>query len=183
MLKTVVAGAAALVLVAGVAVRAETGTADSQTAAAEAHGLAEDHGAFVSARVAALHAGLLLTPDQEKAWPAFEKAYRELAEVRDQHLFHAHDGESLDPLQRAQRRADTLAAHSTASRHYADALAPLYQTLDDGQKRRFALLQHFGHPRFHHFGLRRAGEPDGGHDEFHRGGFHHGDFHHGESAQ
>jgi hypothetical protein len=33
---------------------------------------AEDLGAFIDARVAALKAGLELTPDQAKNWPAFE---------------------------------------------------------------------------------------------------------------
>ena len=33
---------------------------------------AEDISAFMDARIAALKAGLRLTPDQEKNWPAFE---------------------------------------------------------------------------------------------------------------
>lgn len=188
MLRKVAAGAAALVIAAGAACHAQTAPApggETQAAASEAHAaLAADHAAFVSARAAAIHAGLQLTPDQEKTWPAFEKAYREVAENRHHRFFHAQD-ESLDPLQRAQHRADALAAGSVASRHYADALAPLYQSLDDGQRRRFALLQHFGHPRFHHVGFRHG---DGAHAEFHhgdfhRGDFHHGEFHHGDAAQ
>src|ERR1700674_1103853 len=42
----------------------------------------EDAGAFVEARIAALHSGLALTPDQERMWPAFEQAYREMARLR-----------------------------------------------------------------------------------------------------
>ena len=42
----------------------------------------EDLGAFTDARVAALKAGLRLTPEQEKNWPAFEQAYRNLAKLR-----------------------------------------------------------------------------------------------------
>jgi len=38
--------------------------------------------AFANARLAALHAGLGLTPDQEKNWPAFEQASREMAKLR-----------------------------------------------------------------------------------------------------
>lgn len=191
MLWKVAAGAAALVIAAGLACHAETAAAPAagtpagdSPAASDAHGsLAADHAAFVSARAAALHAGLQLTPEQDKAWPAFETAYREVAEVRHQRFFHHHDGDALDPLQRAQRRADALAAGSVASRHYADALAPLYQSLDDGQKRRFALLQHFGHPRFQHVGFRHGDDARGDfHGDFHHGEFHHrhGDFHHGE---
>jgi hypothetical protein len=36
----------------------------------------EDRAAFVDARIAALKAGLELTPDQAKNWPAFEQALR-----------------------------------------------------------------------------------------------------------
>ena len=42
----------------------------------------EDMRAFADARLAALHAGLGLTPDQEKNWPAFEQASREMAKLR-----------------------------------------------------------------------------------------------------
>ena len=47
---------------------------------------AEDIGAFTDARVAALKAGLKLTVDQEKNWPAFEQAYRELAKLRSDRM-------------------------------------------------------------------------------------------------
>src|SRR5580692_12315443 len=42
----------------------------------------EDAGAFLEARIAALHAGLQLTPEQERLWPAFEQAYRERGKLR-----------------------------------------------------------------------------------------------------
>src|SRR5215467_3337780 len=44
----------------------------------------EDLGAFTDARIAALRAGVRLTPDQDKNWPAFEQAYRNLAKLRAQ---------------------------------------------------------------------------------------------------
>ena len=167
MFKTVAAGAAALVIAAGAAAYAQVG-ASAPPQGGHGRFAPEDRAAFLNARVAALHAGLQLTPEQDKAWPTFEKAYRELAELRGH---HRHTGESLDPIQRAQRRADALGARSTALRHYADALAPLYQSLDDGQKHRFTVLAHFGqHPHFHHFGMRhdreRFGERDGARGEF-----------------
>ena len=43
---------------------------------------AEDMAAFTDARIAALKAGLELTPDQEKNWPAFEQAVRDAAQMR-----------------------------------------------------------------------------------------------------
>ena len=43
---------------------------------------AEDMAAYTDARIAALKAGLELTPDQAKNWPAFEQALREMAQLR-----------------------------------------------------------------------------------------------------
>src|ERR1700758_5386115 len=42
----------------------------------------EDRAAFADARIAAIHAGLKLTPDQEKLWPPVESAVREFAKMR-----------------------------------------------------------------------------------------------------
>ena len=42
----------------------------------------EDRAAFADARIAALHAGLRLTPDQEKLWPPVVAAIRDLSGVR-----------------------------------------------------------------------------------------------------
>src|SRR5215469_17821536 len=43
---------------------------------------AEDRAAFADARIAAIHAGLKLTPDQEKLWPPVETAVRDFAKMR-----------------------------------------------------------------------------------------------------
>src|SRR6201985_2508322 len=42
----------------------------------------EDGAAMADAKIAAVHAGLKLTPDQEKLWPPVESAVRELVQVR-----------------------------------------------------------------------------------------------------
>src|SRR5258706_10669833 len=42
----------------------------------------EDRAAFTDARIAAVKAGLKLTPDQEKLWPPVEAAVRDLAKLR-----------------------------------------------------------------------------------------------------
>jgi zinc resistance-associated protein len=92
-------------------------------------------GALSEERLVALKAELGLTPDQQKNWPAFEQAYRDLAKSRfAQHV----NNESL--VERLRRRADALTARGAALRHLADAAAPLYQSLDDGQKKHFILL-------------------------------------------
>jgi zinc resistance-associated protein len=124
---------------------------------------AEDRAAFLDARVAALHAGLKLTPDQEKSWSAFEQAYRDLAAQRAKRMAERRvEPQAADPVQRAQRAADALAARSVALKHYADATAPLYQSLDDGQKRRFGMLSRSHRPHFHRFAMwgQERGERD-----------------------
>ena len=45
-----------------------------------------------------------------------------------------------DPVTRLRERADTMAASAAAMKKIADAADPLYKTLDEGQKRRLALL-------------------------------------------
>ena len=42
----------------------------------------EDRAAFADARIAAVHAGLKLTADQEKLWPPVEAAVRDFAKLR-----------------------------------------------------------------------------------------------------
>src|SRR5665213_1531398 len=42
----------------------------------------EDRAAFTDARIAAVKAGLKLTPDQDKLWPPVETAVRDFAKLR-----------------------------------------------------------------------------------------------------
>jgi len=99
----------------------------------------EDAGAFLEARIAALHAGLQLTPEQERLWPAFEQAYRERGKLR---IARATTGAppTEDPVARLQRRADALLQQGAVLKRLADAAAPLWQSFDEGQKRRFTIL-------------------------------------------
>src|ERR1700730_4177925 len=100
----------------------------------------EDAGALVGARIAALHSGLALTPEQERMWPAFEQAYREMARLRLERSLGAAPPPTDNPVVRMQRRADALARQGAALKGLADAAAPLWQSFDDGQKCRFAVL-------------------------------------------
>src|ERR1700719_2425520 len=80
MLKAALAGTAALAIVGSSFVYAqERGRAGGFE---RSQPNMEDMRAFADARLAALHAGLGLTPDQEKSWPAFEQASREMAKLR-----------------------------------------------------------------------------------------------------
>jgi LTXXQ motif family protein len=112
----------------------------------------EDRAAFADARIAAVHAGLKLTPDQEKLWPPVESAVRDLVKIRIDRAnarMQAQDGspaqdgqQAEDPVARLRERADTMAATAGAMKKIADAADPLYKTLDDGQKRRLMILTH-----------------------------------------
>jgi hypothetical protein len=111
----------------------------------------EDRAAMADAKIAAVHAGLKLTPDQEKLWPPVESAVRELVKVRlDRAAARAaaaakpDDQAKPDPVARLRKRADNMLASATAMKKIADAADPLYKTLDDGQKRRLAMLTHRG---------------------------------------
>jgi len=111
---------------------------------------AEDMSAFADARIAALRAGLRLNPDQEKHWPAFEQALRDAAKMRMDRLAARRDQQPpADPVERLQRRADALSTRGAALKRLADAATPLYQSLDEGQKQRFAMLSRFARPGGH----------------------------------
>jgi hypothetical protein len=141
----------------------------------------EDRAAFLDARVAAVHAGLKLNADQEKLWPPVEAAVRDFAKLRIDRAnarMNAEKSDSAsaptpaDPVTRLRERADNMATSAAALKKIADAADPLYKTLDDGQKRRLAVLTHMGHRfgaegwRQHRFerGMDRGFERDRGGD-------------------
>jgi hypothetical protein len=111
----------------------------------------EDRAAFADARIAAVHAGLRLTPDQEKLWPPVETAVKEFAKLRIDRANARMNADKDDanqkpddPVTRLRERADNMATSAAAMKKIADAADPLYKTLDDGQKRRLAVLTHMG---------------------------------------
>ncbi|MEH2544042.1 hypothetical protein V1283_000687 [Bradyrhizobium sp. AZCC 2262] len=108
----------------------------------------EDRAAYADARIAAVHAGLKLTADQEKLWPPVEAAIKEFAKLRidraNARMNPPKDDSSQqkpdDPVARLRDRAENMAATAGSMKKIADAADPLYKTLDDGQKRRLAVL-------------------------------------------
>src|SRR5438046_8079871 len=137
----------------------------------------EDRAAYADARIAAVHAGLKLTADQEKLWPPVEAAVRDFAKLRidraNARMNAERDSQDSqkpsDPVARLGDRADSMAATAAAMKRIADVADPLYKTLDDGQKRRLAILTHMGsrfgggHWRQHGFerGMDRDGDRGG----------------------
>lgn len=114
----------------------------------------EDIVAFEDAHIAALHAGLALDATQEKIWPAFEQALRDVSKMRMERLSAGRDQQpSSDPVQRLQRQADALNTRGAVLKRLADTMAPIYQSLNDGQKRRFTVLAEFMEPRARDIGM------------------------------
>ena len=150
----------------------------------------EDRSAFIDSRIAAVKAGLQLTPEQEKNWPPVEAAVRDFAKQRidranaraserdarraerdndakgDKPQDRAAQGRDFDPVGRLRERADTMAATAAGLKRIADAADPLYKSLDDSQKRRLRILTRMGGDRggWRELGFERDFDRDHGPD-------------------
>jgi hypothetical protein len=147
MKKILLAGTAALVLAGSTAVYAQHRPWFHNHMRMSA----EDRAAFADARIAAVHAGLKLNADQEKLWPPVETAVKEFAKLRIDRAnarMNAMRDDNRDrrtpddPVTRLRERAESMGTTAAALKKIADAADPLYKTLDDGQKRRLAILTH-----------------------------------------
>jgi hypothetical protein len=164
MWKAVLAGTTALTLIGGSLLYAQQTppTQPGSNAAQQRPRLSpEDRAALTDARIAGLKAGLKLTSAQEKNWPAVEAALRDRAKLRAdrfEQFRKMREQRSANPTQRGdivermRSRADNMATSAASMKKLADAMDPLYKSLDDGQKQRFALLYRAGGEGRHHFG-------------------------------
>ena len=108
----------------------------------------EDRAAFLDARIAALKAGLVLNAEQEKNWPPLESAMRDLAKQRAERFAawkerrddNQDEDVEVNPIDRLARVSERLSARAADLEKLAAAAKPLYDSLDDSQKRRFAVL-------------------------------------------
>jgi zinc resistance-associated protein len=144
MWKTVLAGTTALAI-AGASLAYAQGPSGRDAGPHHWRPNAADITAFADARIAALHAGLTLTPDQEKNWPAVETALRDLSKQRTERFAARANAERpKDPVERLGQRAKVLSERGAALKKLADAADPLYKSLDDAQKQRFIVLARLG---------------------------------------
>lgn len=107
----------------------------------------EDMSAFMDAHIAALKAGLKLSAEQEKLWPPVESAIRNLGSLHLTHMQARRQTRGMlasDPVGLLRGMADHMSQGADAMRTLADAAAPLYATLDEGQKRRLHVLARMG---------------------------------------
>src|SRR5690242_18111981 len=119
MKKTIAAGAIALTFAgAGLALA-------QQSPGREGRGFrpsAEDVAAFTDARIAGLKAGLKLTAEQEKNWPAVETAIRDLAKERADRI--------KEREVRGEARREARRSGDNARQAGPDAIARLRQGAD-----------------------------------------------------
>ena len=168
MWKTVLAGTIALALVGTTLAFAQQGP-NGPDRAQRWRPTAADITAFGDARIAAIHAGLALTPDQQKLWPPVEAALRDLAKQRSEHFAaRASANRPTDAIERLNLRAQVMSERGASLKKLADAAGPLYKSLDDAQKHRFVMLARIGgghgwHGRhgFHHRGFEGRRGPGG----------------------
>ncbi len=140
MWKTVLAGTAALAI-AGTSLVYAQQSPGGPDRAQRWQPNAEDIAAFGDARIAAVRAGLKLTAEQEKNWPAVESALRDIAKQRSERFAaRASANRPTDPVERLALRADVMTQRGAALKKLADAAGPLYKSLDEGQKHRFTML-------------------------------------------
>jgi hypothetical protein len=179
MLKaTLAAGTIALTLAgAGLALAQQAPARDASRWQSNAENIA----AFTDARIAGLKAGLKLTAEQEKNWPALETAMRDLAKQRADRAKARADRRAerrearkngadkatsqRDFIAGLRQGADAMSERAGDLKKLADAAEPLYKSLDDGQKRRFAVLLRTGNRTGNRAGM--------GHHRHWRGGAHH----------
>ena len=96
-----------------------------------------------AAHTARIKADLRLTPEQEKNWSGFESAMKDLGK-RDADRQIALQAERaqqkvpFDAIEQMREEAKFMSERSADRKALADAAQPLYASLDDQQKRRFA---------------------------------------------
>ena len=157
MLKTVVAGAAALFVAASPPAHAQIPSAAPADRLKTSERLnITDRNALTDLRIDLVKAALQLTPDQTKYWPPVENAIRARAEDRKarfakiaETMGKRADESSVevmsnrDPIAFLQRRAEALAQRSVDLNKLAEAWQPLYKTLSPEQRQRMVALAVF----------------------------------------
>ena len=109
---------------------------------------------LLDGRIAMIKTSLQLTPDQEKLWAPVEQVMRDNAAGRAKHmaerLAERAKGDAgaearLDPVARLEFISKQATERAAGAQKMADALKPLYATLNDEQKAvAMLILEHKG---------------------------------------
>ena len=118
--------------------------AELQRMAAELQRMQERQSVLLDEHLADMKAGLKLTDEQAKNWPAFELAVRDAAKGKADRWRQAREliehGERPSPIERMSTMADHLEKSGAELRTVVDAAKPLYDSLTDAQKQDFGRL-------------------------------------------
>ena len=92
--------------------------------------------ALMDARMGFVKAGLQLTPDQARYWPAVEDAMRARAQTQDTQMTTLVDQlvRETDPITLFRSRADAMAQRAAEMKKLVDAWEPLSRSLAPDQK-------------------------------------------------
>ena len=95
------------------------------------------------ARTAKLKVDLNLTADQENNWSGFASAMQDMSKKQADHRIAIRDARAeqqgkFDVLDEMRKNADAQIERSNDQKKLADAAQPLYTTLNEQQKQRFA---------------------------------------------
>ena len=102
---------------------------------------AADRAAFLDARLAALHAGLKLSPEQERLWPGVESALRTAARSAMESYQKFKNAPARGNLvDQFRQRGENAVVRGQNLQAIADSAAPLYAALTEEQRRRLLLL-------------------------------------------
>jgi LTXXQ motif family protein len=160
MWKLVIAATAALALIGSTLVYAQ------QSGGGGKPQMNPDRFAKVAnARIAAIKAGLELTPDQAQKWGPYQQSLQDLIQFRVQRMqarlaAQQQAGNAQpkkgggDPFARLSSRADAMTQSAPLVKKMADAGEPLYQSLSDAQKGRFKMLTRLLLPKLTMMGQR-----------------------------
>ena len=117
----------------------EGGARSGQSPALSNEDCSQSVDARIACRLLSLKERLRLTPEQESNWPAYEAAFQAFAKDRRKVMDPGQERPS-DPAQRMRQRAESLGLMGAALSRLAAAEEPLYNSLDQDQKRQFARL-------------------------------------------
>ena len=106
--------------------------------AAKLQRMQERPAALLDDHLADMKAGLKLTEEQAKNWPAFKSAVRDAAKGKADRWRQARElierGEHPSPIERMNTMADHLEKSGAELKTVVDAAKPLYDSLTDAQK-------------------------------------------------
>jgi hypothetical protein len=139
--KTLIASAATLALLSGIAMAQENAPVDSDAPSADVAIVdiytEADAAAVLAARIVALKTVLELTPDQEKLWAPVEASIRQIAaDSAKRKAERAVAEPPADFLTILERTADAEAIRAADLKGFVAAARPLVDALTEEQKRR-----------------------------------------------